>query len=127
VGEVVGEIVVRVGGRGVDGGHACRRYRDRVPELPEVETIRRQLALAVRGRRIVGGDAHESPKFATAPRAVGTSTVDVRRRGRSLLFDLPAGRELLVLLGMSGPLALGAAVGLDVGARWHVVAGRSLR
>ena len=42
-----------------------------MPELPEVETIRRQLAPRVSGRRILAADAHESPKFAGAVHAVG--------------------------------------------------------
>jgi formamidopyrimidine-DNA glycosylase len=81
-----------------------------VPELPEVETIRVALDPLLRDRTIVAGDAHPSPKFASAPEAVGGRVAGVRRRGKYLLADLvdPAGRigpqELVVHLGMTGQL-----------------------
>lgn len=98
-----------------------------MPELPEVETIRRQLAPVVTGRRIVGGEAHESPKFAVAPQAAGATVVDVRRRGKYLIFGLDAGTELVVHLGMTGSLALDATVDPYVRARWHLDDGTTLR
>jgi formamidopyrimidine-DNA glycosylase len=87
-----------------------------VPELPEVETIRRQLEPHLVGAAIVDAGAHWSPKFAPAQEAVGAEFTAARRRGKYLLFDLDAGadgpgaeRELIVHLGMTGRLAVEAA------------------
>jgi formamidopyrimidine-DNA glycosylase len=90
-----------------------------VPELPEVEVVRRGLSAHVLGRTITGVEVHH-------PRAVrrhvpgaadlvsrlrGRQVVDVRRRGKYLWLDLADDRtheapdEALVLhLGMSGQL-----------------------
>ena len=87
-----------------------------MPELPEVETIRRQLAPEVSGARVVEAWAHPSHKFVAATEAVGSTIGELRRRGKYLLFDLrgeteretedgSAGeRELIVHLGMTGSL-----------------------
>lgn len=97
-----------------------------VPELPEVETIRRQLRPHLRGARVVDAWAFDSAKFDEAPAAVGARLTDVDRRGKYLLIglDLPGatrasppghdGRtaELVVHLGMTGRLSVtGAAPG----------------
>jgi formamidopyrimidine-DNA glycosylase len=73
-----------------------------VPELPEVETIRRQLAGLVAGAVVDAADAHPSAKFNQAPKAVGGRFTDVGRRGKYLLFSLDDGRELVAHLGMTG-------------------------
>lgn len=75
-----------------------------MPELPEVETIRRQLAPQLEGRRLVGGGSHPSPKFAAAPAAIGATVTAVGRRGKYLLLALDDGHELIVHLGMTGSL-----------------------
>jgi formamidopyrimidine-DNA glycosylase len=106
---------------------ATRRYRGRVPELPEVETIRRQLATRIPGRRIVDASAHESAKFSPAVRVIGGSVVDVRRRGKYLLMGLDDDRELIVHLGMTGTLGLDATVDPYVRARWVLDDGSTLR
>jgi formamidopyrimidine-DNA glycosylase len=77
-----------------------------VPELPEVETVRRQLEPLVVGRRIVEGWGHPSPKFASAPHASGAVVEGVGRRGKYLLLGLDDDRELIVHLGMTGQLRL---------------------
>lgn len=91
-----------------------------MPELPEVETIRRQLQPRLAGRTIVGAWAFDSPKFDEAPAAVGHVLADVARRGKYLLVALRDatgdatteesgcdGRaELVVHLGMTGRLAV---------------------
>ena len=93
-----------------------------MPELPEVETIRRQLAPKLIDAAIVDAGAHWSAKFTPALDAVGTEIVGARRRGKYLLFDLDPGadggppRELVVHLGMTGRLAVhepGSALALD--------------
>jgi formamidopyrimidine-DNA glycosylase len=75
-----------------------------VPELPEVETVRRQLEPRLVGRRITDAWGHPSGKFASAPLAVGPSVEGVGRRGKYLLTSLDDGRELVVHLGMTGQL-----------------------
>ncbi len=77
-----------------------------MPELPEVETVRRELAPLVAGRRIVEAWGHPSPKFAAAPLASGARIGAVTRRGKYLLLALDDDRELVVHLGMTGLLRL---------------------
>jgi formamidopyrimidine-DNA glycosylase len=77
-----------------------------MPELPEVETVRRQLAPLVVGRRIVEGWGHASPKFSSAPFAAGATIEQVDRRGKYLLLGLDDDRELIVHLGMTGQLRM---------------------
>ncbi len=77
-----------------------------MPELPEVETIRRQLDAVLPGARIVAAGAHPSAKFATATTAKGAAIDAVRRRGKYLLVDLDDGRELIVHLGMTGAFSI---------------------
>jgi formamidopyrimidine-DNA glycosylase len=75
-----------------------------VPELPEVETIRRQLEPLVVGRRF--GDAWAFPhaKFTPALLVSGATVERVGRRGKYLLLGLDDDRELVVHLGMTGSL-----------------------
>lgn len=81
-----------------------------MPELPEVETIRRGLAEAARGRRIVGirmTPAGERllqgvPPEAFAARLQGRRIEDVRRRGKYLLFLLDDGAAFVCHLRMTG-------------------------
>jgi formamidopyrimidine-DNA glycosylase len=75
-----------------------------VPELPEVETVRRQLAPLVVGRRLVDAWAFPHPKFTPALDVVGATVGDVTRRGKYLLARLDGDRELVVHLGMTGSL-----------------------
>ena len=83
-----------------------------MPELPEVETIRRDLAPLVAGRRIaaVEVDPATLPLLARAPiealRAslLGRVVVSLGRRGKYLLFALDDGRTLVMHLRMTGRL-----------------------
>jgi formamidopyrimidine-DNA glycosylase len=101
-----------------------------VPELPEVETIRRQLAPEVTGRRLGEAWAFPSPKFTAAVAASGALIGDVGRRGKYLLLGLDDGRELVVHLGMTGALRVLPATELPVDpylrARWALDDGRTL-
>jgi formamidopyrimidine-DNA glycosylase len=98
-----------------------------VPELPEVETVRRQLEPLLVGRRIVEGWGHPSAKFSSAPLAAGPAIGSVGRRGKYLLLGLDDDRELIVHLGMTGQLRLRPA-DLDpyVRAWWALDDGRVL-
>ena len=77
-----------------------------MPELPEVETIRRQLAPRLQGRHIQDAGSHESEKFTPAVEAVGTTIQGLRRKGKYLITSLDDGRELIIHLGMTGSLAI---------------------
>jgi formamidopyrimidine-DNA glycosylase len=75
-----------------------------MPELPEVETIRRQLEPRLRDRDVVEADSHPSAKFTPATDAVGTTLLGVGRRGKFLVIPTADGRELVIHLGMTGTL-----------------------
>ncbi len=81
-----------------------------MPELPEVETIRRQLEPQLVGREFVDADSHWSEKFTPAVEAVGSEVTSIGRRGKYLLFRLAdqqeASTELIIHLGMTGRLAV---------------------
>jgi formamidopyrimidine-DNA glycosylase len=99
-----------------------------VPELPEVETVRRQLEPLVAGRRIVEAWGHPSAKFASAALAAGPRIEAVGRRGKYLLASLDDGRELVVHLGMTGQLRMRPGADADpyVRAWWSLDDGRVL-
>src|SRR3954462_10731523 len=81
-----------------------------MPELPEVEPIRRVLAARVEGRRIARLRIHDArwcqplaPEQVVA--AVEGSRIEaVRRRGKSFHFELPGDVHLLWHRRMTGPL-----------------------
>jgi formamidopyrimidine-DNA glycosylase len=85
-----------------------------MPELPEVETIRRSLLPHVVGTTILEVDVRErrlrQPLDANLERLLcGRTFTGIGRRGKYLLFELDDGRTLLVHLGMSGHLAVKTA------------------
>ncbi len=81
-----------------------------MPELPEVETVRRGLAELLPGRKIVRATVFDSPKsFPNAPGQVeqflyGAKVTAVRRRAKVLLIDLDSSYSLVVHLKMTGQL-----------------------
>jgi len=82
-----------------------------VPELPEVEVLRRSLEPHLVGRRIetawIGPKPLREPLNRRALRAVTGATFErVDRRSKYLLARLDDGRTLAVHLGMSGRLTL---------------------
>ncbi len=86
-----------------------------MPELPEVETIRRQLEPKLVGAEIVDAGSHWSEKFTPALEAVGAEIFRLRRRGKYLLIDVTdlggTPQELIIHLGMTGQLAVEAQSG----------------
>lgn len=77
-----------------------------MPELPEVESVARQLRPRLVGRHITAVWIDPQSRFVDVHAAVGSRVVDVRRRGKYLLAGLstaaaPA-RELVMHLGMTG-------------------------
>ena len=78
-----------------------------MPELPEVETVRRGLTPAMRGARIDKVELRRAdirfpfpPSF--AKRLTGQRILDLKRRAKYLLFELDGGETLIAHLGMSG-------------------------
>jgi len=86
-----------------------------VPELPEVETVRRGVEAAVLGRRVTSVEVgRDRVARRTSPEAIvhgltGTRFVDADRRGKYLLIGLDSGDRLMVHLRMSGQLLLAHA------------------
>lgn len=81
-----------------------------MPELPEVETIRRGLLPKIKGQRIEAIAADGSKVFQMASQVVGQQlpgqTIrDLQRRAKYLIFELDRHR-LVVHLGMTGQLTL---------------------
>ncbi len=90
-----------------------------MPELPEVETIRRQLARRLPGRRIVAVSVNDPLLVAplTPPDVAadleGRTIVRVHRRGKYLLLRLDDGDDLAVHLRMTGRLHHSDAAPVD--------------
>ncbi len=81
-----------------------------MPELPEVETIRRQLAPHLEGRRILAVEildprfTRPDPPDAVADGLAGRVVREVGRSGKYLVWRLDGDRFLLVHLRMTGAL-----------------------
>jgi formamidopyrimidine-DNA glycosylase len=78
-----------------------------VPELPEVETVRRGLAPVMEGARIVRVEARRPDLRQPLPRDFakrleGQTVIGIGRRAKYLTADLASGDVLLMHLGMSG-------------------------
>jgi formamidopyrimidine-DNA glycosylase len=100
-----------------------------MPELPEVETIRRHLAPWLTGRQVVRAWSHPSAKFTPATEVVGATVECLGRRGKYLLAHLDDDRELVVHLGMTGVLRPRDPTGAEdpyVRARWELDDGSTL-
>jgi formamidopyrimidine-DNA glycosylase len=88
-----------------------------MPELPEVETLRRDLARRLAGARIQAVWWSGKPLRMRAPvdvgalraMTVGRRVVRLRRMAKYLLIDTDAGGAVVVHLGMSGRLTVVAA------------------
>ena len=82
-----------------------------MPELPEVETVRRGLAPVMEGRRIAQADVNRPDlrwpfPERMADRLTGQRVERLRRRSKYILADLASGETLLIHLGMSGRMLI---------------------
>lgn len=82
-----------------------------MPELPEVETVRRGLASHMEGRRITSIEVRNAklrePVPATLADTIAERTVrEVARRAKYLLIHMSGGKTLIVHLGMSGSMVV---------------------
>ncbi|MEC9432091.1 MAG: bifunctional DNA-formamidopyrimidine glycosylase/DNA-(apurinic or apyrimidinic site) lyase [Pseudomonadota bacterium] len=82
-----------------------------MPELPEVETVRRGLAPVMEGRRLLEVDQRRPDlrwpfpeRF--AERLTGARIERLRRRSKYILADLGSGEALLIHLGMTGRMLI---------------------
>jgi formamidopyrimidine-DNA glycosylase len=108
--DVADAVLVEQPEQSVDVGRAPGHcgHTIRVPELPEVETIRVALEPLLVGRRIERAEilderlTRPEPPEAVAQQLAGEQIEAVHRRGKYLLLRLASGRVLLVHLRMTG-------------------------
>ncbi len=101
-----------------------------MPELPEVETVRRGIAPHLEGARIIRFEARRADLRTKLPshlaaRVTGRRVTAVRRRAKYLLIELaphsPAGAEVMILhLGMSGRLIVRPVDATPPGKHEHI-------
>lgn len=80
-----------------------------MPELPEVETVRRGLSTLIPGKTVKAVDFDWPKGFPNAPAdveafLVGARITDVRRRAKVLIIDLVTDYSLVIHLKMTGQL-----------------------
>eukprot|EP01037_Dinobryon_pediforme_P031062 gene31062-35390_t len=100
-----------------------------MPELPEVETVRRGLAPSMEGARIVSVDCRRPDLRFPFPddfasRLTGRTIVALGRRAKYLTADLDDGAVLIMHLGMSGSFRIATAAGEDVPGQFHIPRGK---
>lgn len=86
-----------------------------MPELPEVETVRRGLLPVMEGRRILRAEVRRPDlrwpfPAGMAQRLTGARVTGLGRRSKYLLLALDSGETLIVHLGMSGRMLVGGRV-----------------
>ena len=97
-----------------------------MPELPEVETIRRGLARRLEGRRLARvmvrrADLRLPLPERFAERLKGRRVERVGRRAKYILAELDDGNVLILHLGMSGRLVVASGAPHQPGAHDHVL------
>ncbi len=86
-----------------------------MPELPEVETVRRGLLPVMEGQVIASADVRRPDlrwpfPDRMAARLTGQRVERLRRRSKYILADLSSGESLLIHLGMSGRMLVSGAM-----------------
>lgn len=97
-----------------------------MPELPEVETTRRALALKLEGRRIARIELRRKSLRWPLPRdfaarVEGRRVLALERRAKYILIRLEDGPVWLIHLGMSGRMQLRQGWPNDIGRHDHVI------
>jgi formamidopyrimidine-DNA glycosylase len=87
-----------------------------MPELPEVETVRRGLVPVMEGQRIARAQVNRPDLRWPLPermaqRLSGQTVLSLRRRSKYLLADLSSGETLIIHLGMSGRMLISTGEG----------------
>jgi len=97
-----------------------------MPELPEVETVRRGLLPVMEGKMIMRAEVRR-PNLRwpfpdnMAERLTGKIVQRLRRRSKYILADLDSGESLLIHLGMSGRMLISTKNHPDIAKHDHVV------
>lgn len=86
-----------------------------MPELPEVETVRRGLLSAMEGGLIARAEVNRPDLRWPLPermaeRLTGATVRQLRRRSKYILADLDTGESLLIHLGMSGRMLVSGVI-----------------
>lgn len=86
-----------------------------MPELPEVETVRRGLQPVMEGRMITSAAVNRPDlrwpfPVGMADRLTGKRVLALRRRSKYILADLASGETLIIHLGMSGRMLISGAM-----------------
>jgi formamidopyrimidine-DNA glycosylase len=99
-----------------------------MPELPEVEVVRRDLDREISGKRIKSVETHGARSVRRhknakefVARLTGKKVTGVTRRGKYLLVRLDGGEVLVVHLGMSGQLLRAKSAKEPMPKHTHVV------
>jgi formamidopyrimidine-DNA glycosylase len=100
-----------------------------MPELPEVETVRRGLAPVMEGARFAKVEARRRDLRWPLPRdfaarVEGQTVEGLGRRGKYLLADLSSGDVLMMHLGMSGSFRIAVHTGNDTPGVFHHARGK---
>ena len=97
-----------------------------MPELPEVETVRRGLQPAMEGQVIRRADIRRPDLRWPFPpqmskRLTGKCVQNLRRRSKYILADLDSGETLIIHLGMSGRMQVSGSPHAELQKHDHVV------
>lgn len=97
-----------------------------MPELPEVETVRRSLEPRLRNRWVVAAQVATDHRYENLGSTVGLGFLGIGRRGKFLLIQLEGGLELIVHLGMTGTCLIGPVERKHLRWRLHLDDGSTL-
>ena len=105
-------------------GAASKPHGQALPELPEVETVRRGLAPAMEGARLIRVEARRPDLRFPLPerfaeRLAGRTVTGLGRRAKYLLADLDDGMVLVMHLGMSGSFRIEAEDGREIAGHYY--------
>lgn len=76
-----------------------------MPELPEVETVKRGLEPLILNKKIIQVEVEPGKSFqGDVGEIVGAKVTNLRRRGKALIIDLDNGKSMLIHLRMTGQL-----------------------
>lgn len=90
-----------------------------MPELPEVETLCRQLKKKICGKRILSTEIFDG-KLTGIKNMRGRSVVAVERRGKTIAIDLDDGNSIIIHLRMTGRLLWQKISAIPKYSRWKM-------
>lgn len=90
-----------------------------MPELPEVETMSRQLQKHISGKNVTGSDIYDS-KLAHVKNLTGRTIAAVKRNGKAIEILLDNGESVLIHLRMTGRLLWQKESEKPKYSRWHL-------